>query len=259
MKTLKGMHAVRNPSRKTLRRLLAALALLAAVVIGFSLTVFAYFTDSLVNSGNTIVAGSFAADVEVVAEDGRLLYGLTGVLGCDESVELADYAGQTVYVKVAPAAGSTVAFQFRLTAEKDDGQVLFVVPQTGDNPVLEPQDQPLTYTVSVPANGRILLRLRTAFRAAQLTGAPTKAVVTTAETTTTAEDTTTAGDVTITAEDTTTAGEMTTTAEDTTTAGDVTITAEDTTTAADVTTTAAEDTTTAADVTTQPSAPQPTE
>ena len=41
MRTFKGTQAVRNPSRKTLHRLIAALALLTAVVVGFSLTVFA--------------------------------------------------------------------------------------------------------------------------------------------------------------------------------------------------------------------------
>ena len=69
MRTFKGTQAVRNPSRKTLHRLIAALALLTAVVVGFSLTVFAYFTDSLVNAGNTIASGRFSADLMVAADE----------------------------------------------------------------------------------------------------------------------------------------------------------------------------------------------
>ena len=74
--------------------LLAALALLAAVVIGFSLTVFAYFSDSLVNAGNTITAGWFSADLAVVAdaeqpaEGDNLLDENNGIQGIDKTVTL---------------------------------------------------------------------------------------------------------------------------------------------------------------------------
>lgn len=178
MKAFKGMCAATGPSRRTLHRLLAALALLAAVVIGFSLTVFAYFSDSLVNAGNTITAGWFSADLAVVAdaeqpaEGDNLLDENNGIQGIDKTVTLDGYARQTVHVRLSACADSTVAFQFRLTVE-GGGQVLLTVPETGDNPVLEPGGKALTYAVSVPDDGRLTLHLETAFCAAELTGAPT--------------------------------------------------------------------------------------
>ncbi len=189
MRTFKGTQAVRNPSRKTLHRLIAALALLTAVVVGFSLTVFAYFTDSLVNAGNTIASGRFSADLMVAADENgdTPLYTRAGVLNADAEVILDGYAGQTVYVRVAAGADSTVAFQLRLTAEAG-GRTLLAVPGTGDNPVLEPGSQTLTYAVEVPADGRMTLRLDTAFCAAVLTGVPTTTTTTTTVATTTATD-----------------------------------------------------------------------
>ena len=178
MKAFKGMCAATGPSRRTLHRLLAALALLAAVVIGFSLTVFAYFSDSLVNAGNTITAGWFSADLAVVAdaeqpaEGDNLLDENNRIQGIDKTVTLDGYARQTVHVRLSACADSTVAFQFRLTVE-GGGQVLLTVPETGDNPVLEPGGKALTYAVSVPDDGRLTLHLETAFCAAELTGAPT--------------------------------------------------------------------------------------
>ena len=189
MRTFKGTQAVRNPSRKTLHRLIAALALLTAVVVGFSLTVFAYFTDSLVNAGNTIASGRFSADLMVAADENgdTPLYTRAGVLNADAEVILDGYAGQTVYVRVAAGADSTVAFQLRLTAEAG-GRTLLAVPGTGDNPVLEPGSQTLTYAVEVPADGRMTLRLDTAFCAAVLTGVPTTTTTTTTVATITATD-----------------------------------------------------------------------
>ena len=187
MKAFKGMQAAPSTSHKTLHRLIAALALLAAVVVGFSLTVFAYFTDSLVNAGNTIAAGRFSADLAVTADENgdTALYTQAGAVNVNTEVTLDGYAGQTVYVRVAAGADSTVAFQFRLTVE-GGGSTLLAVPESGANPVLEPGGEALVYAVEVPADGRITLRLDTAFRTGVLTGAAT-----TTTTTTTAAPTTT--------------------------------------------------------------------
>lgn len=185
MKAFNGVHAAPNPSRKTLHRLVAALALLAAVVVGFSLTVFAYFTDSLVNAGNTIAAGRFSADLAVTAYengDNPLYNTQAGVERVDDEVLLDGYAGQKVYVRLSAGADSTVAFQFRLTVE-GGGHTLLAVPESGVNPVLAPDGEALTYAVEVPADGRLTLHLDTAFCAAVLTGALTTTTTTASPTT----------------------------------------------------------------------------
>ena len=116
---------ISGAARKTVRKMLAIIPILAAAVLCYAVTVFAWFQDSLVNSGNIIQAGRFSAAVEIT-QDGKSIWSSAeslnepaGILGCDEQISGIS-PGEAV-LRITNNSDSTLSLQYAmLLTEGDD-------------------------------------------------------------------------------------------------------------------------------------------
>ncbi len=249
-------HDAVSPRRNRMRKIVAVAAVLTVVLLGFSITAFAWFQSSLTNSGNTIEAGGYTAELAIYPDsflgdpntEPVWTYSGDEYRGTVNLTELGLHANDGIYVVVSTSEDSTLAFQYRILIASTGGKEL-ALPQEGqENPVLEPGDGIAALDYVVPSDGKITIDFRTAFRANSLTAGTTSASTATTTTVATTTTTTSATATTTAAPATTT---TTTTAAPTTTTTTTTAAAETTTT---TTTTAAPDTT--ADTgSTEPSSP----
>lgn len=112
-------------ARKTVRKMLAIIPILAAAVLCYAVTVFAWFQDSLVNSGNIIQAGRFSAAVEITQGNQRVwssaenLEGRpAGILGCDEQISGIS-PGEAV-LRITNNSDSTLSLQYAMLLTEGD-------------------------------------------------------------------------------------------------------------------------------------------
>lgn len=249
-------HDAVSPRRNRMRKIVAVAAVLAVVLLGFSITAFAWFQSSLTNSGNTIEAGGYTAELAIYPDsflrdpntEPVWTYSGDEYRGTLDLTESGLKAGDPLVVMVSNSGDSTLAFQYRILIASTSGEELAASPQENqENPVLEPGDGAVALQDKVPSDGKITIDFRTAFRANSLTAGTTSASTATTTTVATTTTTTSATATTTAAPATTT----TTTAAPTTTTTTTTAAAETTTT---TTTTEAPDTT--ADTgSTEPSSP----
>ncbi|HJD23348.1 MAG TPA: hypothetical protein H9694_04295 [Firmicutes bacterium] len=227
-----------------MRKIVAVAAVLTVVLLGFSITAFAWFQSSLTNSGNTIAAGGYTAELAIYSGSDDVTNGTDPVWtysgdeyrGTLDLTESGLKAGDPLVVMVSNSGDSTLAFQYRILIASTSGEELAASPQENqENPVLEPGDGAVALQDKVPSDGKITIDFRTAFRANSLTAgttsASTAAAITTAAPAATTTTTTTAAATTTT---TTTAAPAATTTTTTTAAATTTTT---TTAAPAVTTT----------------------
>ncbi len=237
-------HDAVSPRRNRMRKIVAVAAVLAVVLLGFSITAFAWFQSSLTNSGNTIEAGGYTAELAIYPDsflrdpntEPVWTYSGDEYRGTLDLTESGLKAGDPLVVMVSNSGDSTLAFQYRILIASTGGEEL-ALPQEGqENPVLEPGDGIAALDYVVPSDGVITIDFRTAFRANSLTAGTTSASTATTTTVATTTTTTSATATTTAAPATTT----TTTAAPTTTTTTTTAAAETTTT---TTTTEVPDTT----------------
>ena len=233
-------------SARLTRRMLLIIPVLAVAVLCYAFSAVAWFQASLINGGNTIRVGNFAADVALVRneeagmEADNVLWQYNGSL-VDGSVDiLLTDAPATAYLRVASASSSTLKFQYQLTLSAGDQVLLHEVPQGEDKLELVPVGSPdgdseVYYEVDLRglAAGTLHLEFRASFLANSMSTLTTAATTTAANrapanttTTTAAATTTTAATTAVSGTD----GESTTAASGSDTTADTANTTGETST-----------------------------
>ncbi len=245
MFTFKSKQDVPASARLT-RRMLLIIPVLAVAVLCYAFSAAAWFQASLINGGNTIRVGNFAADVALVRKEAagmeadNVLWQYNGSL-VDGSVDiLLTNAPETAYLRVASASSSTLKFQYQLTLSAGDQVLLHEVPQGEDKLELVPVGSPdgdskVYYKVDLSGltAGTLHLEFRASFLANSMSTLTTAATTTAANrapanttTTTAAATTTTAATTAVSGTD----GESTTAASGSDTTADTANTTGETST-----------------------------
>ena len=257
MFTFKSKQNVPASARLT-RRMLLIIPVLAVAVLCYAFSAVAWFQASLINGGNTIRVGNFAADVALVRNEAagmeadNVLWKYDGSL-VDGSVDiLLTNAPATAYLRVASASSSTLKFQYQLTLSAGDQVLLHEVPQGEDKLELVPVGSPdgdseVYYKVDLRGltAGTLHLEFRASFLANSMSTLTTAATTTAANrapanttTTTAAATTTTAATTAVSGTD----GESTTAASGSDTTADTANTTGETSTETTVSTGAGDST-----------------
>lgn len=166
-----------NTSKSTIRKMLMILPVLVAAILCYSVTVFAWFQDSLTNSGNIIRTGQFTATVELTRENDVIWSSKNdtpeGILGCEASIPLS--SGK-VTLTITNNTDSSLAFQYALllTENSKGGAAIAIgegklynaegeqVDKPSNPPFLEPGWRAV-YTFDVTVN-TVYLQFCTAFQ-----------------------------------------------------------------------------------------------
>ncbi len=159
-------HAEPSGSARTARRMLAIVPILVVTLVVYAVAVFAWYQAGVVNTGNTIRTGSFAAQVEITDASGQQTLWSSaesepnGILGCGEAITLAS-SGE-MRITVSNLATSTLSFQYRVALVAGDSALALTATGNADK-VLEPKEAE-TYSFTLPENTQqVTLELRTAF------------------------------------------------------------------------------------------------
>ena len=153
-----------SASAKIIRQVLALIPVLAIALVSYSVTVYAWFQASLVNSGNSIQVGQFEAQVKILDGEGNELWssGEEGITSyTTPAIALPDnYTGEAKLI-VTNLPSSTLEFQYQavVTAGKQD--VRLTVPKTAPLSIGKQAEHSFT----IPAGATELqLVFRTAFK-----------------------------------------------------------------------------------------------
>lgn len=157
----------KSPSAKIKRKIIFLFTLVAAAVVCYSVTVYAYFQATVLNSGNTIRVGSYAAKIEILAEDKTLLWSSDEeILGYGADISLSSEAVPAILRITNTGA---LAFQYQVGLKNGDVFLLYKDKnEAGDKLVLQPGqdlDYPLEQAASVST---LRLDFRTAFQNGEL-------------------------------------------------------------------------------------------
>lgn len=120
----KGEHTTSTGSQKTLRKMLTLIPALAVAVLCYSVTVYAWFSTSLVNTGNIITAATYGLDIVVKDENESTvqpsngLYNLTG--------------SQSYTVTLTKTGGASTGY----CVVKEGENIYYTAPITTESPTL---------------------------------------------------------------------------------------------------------------------------
>ncbi len=153
-----------SASAKIIRQVLALIPVLAIALVSYSVTVYAWFQASLVNSGNSIQVGQFEAQVKILDGNGNELWssgeeGITSYTTPAVALQ-GGYTGEAKLV-VTNLPSSTLEFQYQAVVTAGEQDVRLTVPKTEPLAVGEQAEHSFT----IPA-GTVELQLvfRTAFK-----------------------------------------------------------------------------------------------
>ncbi len=151
------------------RRMLALIPVLAAAVLCYAFSAAAWFQAELLNSGNTIQAGHFAARLELVDGNGELLWSCGEPIVSDKLTIVLDapYTGPARLRLTS--ADSTLAFQYQLVLTAG-GKLLLQMPQTEEKLTLTPNGEGASqeYPVTLTGEKQLYLEFDAAFLAGTL-------------------------------------------------------------------------------------------
>lgn len=151
-----------------MRKLTAIAVVALAALCCYCITVYAWFQADIVNTGNTLTAGSYFSKVEMLDKEGKLLWE-SECTDLDQTFELNGAASS--YADVAQICvsnigeeGKALAFRYQLELTADGVSIASASPAPENSCVLEPGK---TATVSVTVQGdvqELRLQFHTAFK-----------------------------------------------------------------------------------------------
>lgn len=150
-----------------MRRLTAIAVVALAALCCYCVTVYAWFQADIVNTGNTLTAGSYFSKVELLDREGETLW-KSELTDLDQTFDLA---GASSYADVAQIRvsnigeeGKALDFRYQLELTADGVSIASASPAPENSCVLEPGK---TATVSVTVQGdvqELRLQFHTAFK-----------------------------------------------------------------------------------------------
>lgn len=153
-----------KPTTRTMRKILMIIPVLVIAIVSYTVTVYAWFQASIVNSGNAIAVGQYQAKVEILdANSGVLWSSSEGVNDLDSTITLpGNYTGEATLC-VRCLESSTVAFKYQIELTVDSISLLSAVPSTEE--VLEPGIASKNYEITIPeGTTELRLQFHTAFK-----------------------------------------------------------------------------------------------
>ena len=156
--------------QRTLRRMLTILPVLVVAVICYSVTVYAWFQASIVNSGNVIQATTYDVTVTIAASNGQPISPAAGGYELQANTEYtviltAAGGASTGYCAIRPADGKAIytapiapgkSLSFTLIPDKTQSYIFTAAwgKFTGGNQTIKDGDV-IGTKPSVPANGQV--------------------------------------------------------------------------------------------------------
>lgn len=157
-------------SRKIIRQMLAILSVLVVAVICYSVTVYAWFQASMVNSGNVIQATTYDVAVKVVDSNGQPISSAAGGYELQANTEYtviltAAGGASTGYCAIRPADGKAIytapiapgrSLSFSLIPDKTQSYLFTAAwgKYTGDGNIIK-NDTVIGTKPSAPQNGKV--------------------------------------------------------------------------------------------------------
>lgn len=151
-----------------MRKLTAIAVVALAALCCYCVTVYAWFQADIVNTGNTLTAGSYFSKVELLDGEGETLWE-SELTDLDQTFDLAgadsSYA-DVAWIRVSNIGeeGKALAFRYQLELTADGVSIASASPAPENSCVLEPGK---TATVSVTVQGdvqELRLQFHTAFK-----------------------------------------------------------------------------------------------
>ena len=116
-----------NNSGKIMHKIIMVFVALAIAVVCYSVTVYAWYQDSITNNSNSITVGTFSAEVQILDENDTVLWDSTsnfpdGILGFDDTISLP--AGtKPVSIKIASPDSDSINFQYQILIEAENSTI----------------------------------------------------------------------------------------------------------------------------------------
>lgn len=168
MNGYEAKHQKASDNIRLVRKITAIAIVALAALCCYCITVYAWFQADIVNTGNTLTAGSYFSKVEMLDKEGKLLWE-SECTDLDQTFELNGAASS--YADVAQICvsnigeeGKALAFRYQLELTADGVSIASASPAPENSCVLEPGK---TATVSVTVQGdvqELRLQFHTAFK-----------------------------------------------------------------------------------------------
>ncbi|HIZ84478.1 MAG TPA: hypothetical protein H9668_08705 [Firmicutes bacterium] len=156
-----------SSSAKIKRKIGFLFTLVAVAVVCYSVTVYAYFQASVFNGGNTIRVGSYAAKVEILAEDQTVLWSSgEEIRGYGDEVPLQP-AAVPAALRITNTGG--LAFQYQVCLTAGNTALLYKTADDSADKLILPKGESVTYALQgTEAVSELWLEFRTAFQKGEL-------------------------------------------------------------------------------------------
>ena len=110
-------------SGKTMHKIIMIFVALAIAVVCYSITVYAWYQDSISNDSNSITVGTFSADIQILDESDTVLWDSAadfpdGILGYEGNISLP-VGTKPVSLKITNADADALSFQYYLLSRNN--------------------------------------------------------------------------------------------------------------------------------------------
>ena len=111
-------------SGKTMHKIIMIFVALAIAVVCYSITVYAWYQDSISNDSNSITVGTFSADIQILDESDTVLWDSAadfpdGILGYEGNISLP-VGTKPVSLKITNADADALSFQYQISLKADN-------------------------------------------------------------------------------------------------------------------------------------------